>query len=260
MFAFSLNCFMLFRVSQKYSYIFFAFSPWSSISNTQISTSTPRNIVYFCTRKYCSMKVSCPPQSQRLSVSVPMNLNLCSCLSTVYPIFWVSFAGKLAKMTECMEVLPAPEQPISSIFFMMTKLLSHQYIQIKYQNRPSNQLQQGLSFFTVSFPACSWNYLRFLRMLSAAELAFFEDSSVGNLLVSYSDTFWKAAATPLPDLALSSQCLRSFSLQQASTYYVFTFLFSQASILLARRTIWTLGMAYFYILMHCVLLHYTRRL
>ena len=37
----------------------------------------------------------------------------------MYPILPVSLAGKLAKMTECMEVLPAPEYPMRSIFFIL---------------------------------------------------------------------------------------------------------------------------------------------
>lgn len=36
----------------------------------------------------------------------------------MYPILAVSFAVKFAKMTECMDDFPAPELPISSIFFI----------------------------------------------------------------------------------------------------------------------------------------------
>jgi hypothetical protein len=64
------------------------------------------------------MKASCPPQSQRLSVRLPMNF-ACECsTSMVAPRRRTSRATKLEKIMDRMLDLPEPDLPIKSTFFL----------------------------------------------------------------------------------------------------------------------------------------------
>ena len=65
-------------------------------------------------------------------------------------------------------------------------------------------------------------------------------------MVNDSEASWKACATWTPFLALTSKNLMPLALQNYSTYYLLTFLFSSSqSTLLPKRQSCTLGAAYF---------------